>query len=84
MARASRRRRVEPTDDWELLELLCLWPEQRDDELIRPLVLYGSPAAERSQDPGAASERTLQRKTRRFEAEGISATLREAPGMSWR
>ena len=49
----------------------------------RPLVLFGSPAAERSQDPGAASERTLQRETRSFGAEGISATLREAPGMSW-
>jgi putative transposase len=73
MARASRPRRVEPTDDWEQLELLCLWPEQRDYELIRPLVLFGSPAAERAQQTGAASERTLQRKTRRFEAEGMES-----------
>ena len=58
MARASRRRRVEPTDDWEQLKLLCLWPEQRDYELIRPLVLFGSPASERAQQTGAASERT--------------------------
>ena len=67
MARASRRRRVEPTDDWEQLKLLCLWPEQRDYELIRPLVLFGSPASERAQQTGAASERTLQRKSRSFE-----------------
>jgi putative transposase len=73
MARASRRRRVEPTDDWEQLELLCLWPEQRDYELIRPLVLFGSPASERAQQTGAASERTLQRKSRSFEAEGVES-----------
>jgi hypothetical protein len=35
------RRRVEPTDEWEQIELLCGWPEQRDYELIRPLVLFG-------------------------------------------
>ena len=23
-----RRRRIEPTDEWEQLKLLCLWPEQ--------------------------------------------------------
>src|SRR5215217_9734601 len=72
MGAARRRRRVGPTDDWEQLELLCLWPEQRDYELIRPLVLFGSPAAERAGETGAASERTLQRRARRF---GIS-TLR--------
>ena len=38
-----RRRRVEPTDEWEQIELLCGWPEQRDYELIRPLVLFGAP-----------------------------------------
>lgn len=73
MARASRRRRVEPTDDWEQLKLLCVWPEQRDYELIRPLVLFGSPASERAQQTGAASERTLQRKSRSFEAEGVES-----------
>src|SRR5215204_4728312 len=73
MGTAGRRWRIEPTDDWEQLELLCLWPEQKDYELIRPLVLFGSPAAERAQERGAASERTLQRKTRRFEAEGMES-----------
>ena len=28
MGRTTRRRRVEPTDDWEQLALLCRWPEQ--------------------------------------------------------
>ena len=73
MGTAGRRWRIEPTDDWEQLELLCLWPEQKDYELIRPLVLFGSPAAERAQETGAASERTLQRKTRRFEDEGMES-----------
>jgi len=73
MGAARRRRRVGPTDDWEQLELLCLWPEQRHYELIRPLVLFGSPAAERAGETGAASERTLQRRARRFEAEGVES-----------
>src|SRR5215207_8591151 len=73
MGTAGRRWRIEPTDDWEQLEPLCLWPEQRNYELIRPLVLFGSPAAERAQQTGAASERTLQRKTRHFEAEGVES-----------
>lgn len=68
-----RRRRIEPTDDWEQLELLCLWPEQRDYELIRPLVLFGFPAAERAQETGTVSERTLQRKASRFEAKGMES-----------
>jgi hypothetical protein len=35
----GRRRRVESSDEWGQIELLCAWPEQRDYELIRPLVL---------------------------------------------
>jgi putative transposase len=66
-------RRVEPTEEWEQIELLCGWPEQRDYELIRPLVLFRSPAAQRASDTGAASERTLQRKVARFEAEGMES-----------
>jgi hypothetical protein len=38
---SHRRRRVEPTEEWEQIELLCAWPEQREYELIRPLVLFG-------------------------------------------
>jgi hypothetical protein len=65
------RRRVEPTDEWETIELLCGWPEQRDYELIRPLALFGSSAAERALETGATSERTLQRGVARFEVEGM-------------
>ena len=38
------RRRVEPTADWEQIALLCGWPEKREYELIRPLVLFGGAA----------------------------------------
>ena len=38
----TRRRRVEPTDEWEQLKLLCRWPEQLAYEEIRPTVLFGS------------------------------------------
>ena len=27
---SGRPRRVEPADEWEQIELLCAWPEQRD------------------------------------------------------
>jgi hypothetical protein len=33
MKSRPRRRRVEQTDEWEQIELLCGWPEQRDYEL---------------------------------------------------
>src|SRR5829696_10320274 len=71
MGSNRRQRRVEPTEDWEQIELLCAWPEQRDYELIRPSVLFGSQASERAKETGAASERTLQRRVVRFGAEGM-------------
>src|SRR5919202_3546066 len=70
--RRRRRQRVEPTDDWEQLELLCAWDEQREYERIRPLVLFGAPVAERSVET-ATSERTLYRKTAAFRDEGMSS-----------
>lgn len=73
MESKPRRRRAEPTEDWEQIELLCGWPEQRDYELIRPLVLFGGPASERAEETRAASERTLRRRAARFEAEGMES-----------
>jgi len=40
------------------------------------MVLFGSPASERAKETGAASERTLQRRAARFEAEVEAATGR--------
>lgn len=67
------RRRIETTDEWEQIELLCAWPEQRDYELIRPLVLFGSSTSERASETGAAAERALQRRVARFDAEGMES-----------
>lgn len=80
MGSNRRRRQVEPTDEWGQIELLCGWPEQRDYELIRPLVLFGRPAAEHALETGAASERTLQRKAAHFDAEGMESLTLEYGG----
>ena len=41
MPRPSKRQRIEPTEEWEQLELLFTSPEQRVYEQIRPVVLLG-------------------------------------------
>src|SRR5215208_5245700 len=66
---SPRRRggRIQPTDDWEQLELFCAWPEQVRYEESRPMVLFGVSAAERSRQTRSASERTLYRRTERFD-----------------
>ena len=64
-----RRERIEPTDDWDQLILLFEWPEQREYEELRPLVLFGSSVAERSRETGTP-ERTIYRKIERFEHGG--------------
>lgn len=74
--RAPAARRA---DEWEQIELLCGWPEQRDYELIRPLVLFGASADGRSRDTGAASGRTLQRRAKRFEEEGMESLFGSGP-----
>ena len=72
MGNGRRRRRVEPTQEWEQLKLLCRWPEQSAYEEIRPLVLFGLPVAERAEETGS-SERTLYRRISRFESEGVDS-----------
>ena len=72
MGRRKRRRRVDSTDDWEQLELLCAWDEQIEYERIRPLVLFGEPVPERSAHTGTP-ERTLYRKIASFREEGMQS-----------
>lgn len=72
MGERKRRRRVEPTDDWEQLGLLCQWPEQLAYEEIRPLVLFGLPVAERAKQTGS-SRRTLYRRVFRFGSRGMDS-----------
>ena len=53
-----RRKRIEPTGDWDQLVPLFEWPEQKEYEEIRPLVLFGSSVAERARVTGTP-ERTM-------------------------
>jgi len=69
---APKRRRIEPTDDWQQLSLLITWPEQLAYELIRPVVLLGFTPAERAHQTGS-SARTIHRKADRFSAHGIAS-----------
>ncbi|HZF58664.1 MAG TPA: hypothetical protein VEZ19_09330 [Rubrobacter sp.] len=87
MESSRRRRRVEPTDEWEQIELLCGWPEQRAYELIRPMVLFGAPANGRSEETGASSGRTLRRNMKIvvFGPVAISLPFRlELPGVQFK
>ena len=67
-----RRRRVDPTHEWEQIELLCAWEEQIEYERIRPLVLFGEPVPERSVETGTP-ERTLSRRIAAFREEGMES-----------
>lgn len=53
----GRRRKAQPTDEWQELLPLFEWPEQRAYEELRPLVLFGSSVAERARETGTP-ERT--------------------------
>jgi putative transposase len=77
-ARRRNRRRVEPTDEWEALVPLFLWPEQENYEVIRPLVLFGSSVAERAKETGTSS-RTLYRRMDLFEIEGMESLFDSEP-----
>jgi putative transposase len=75
-----KRERIEPTEDWEQLRLLVGSSAQETYELLRPIVLFGVPPAERAQQTGLA-ERTVRRKADRFDAEGMASLFAsEAPG----
>jgi putative transposase len=72
-----KRRRVDPTHEWEQIELLCAWDEQVAYERVRPLVLFGDPVPERSAETGV-SERTLYRRIAAFQEAGMRSVF-EAP-----
>jgi putative transposase len=68
----NRRGRARPTHEWEQIELLCAWPEQRRYEQIRPLVLFDEPVSERSEEV-SLSPSTLYRRLDAFESEGMES-----------
>ncbi len=78
---APSRPRHDATDDWQQLDLLVQFPEQRTCELIRPVVLFGLSPAERACQTGTPA-RTLSRQAARFAHEGMAslfASPRPAP-----
>ncbi len=68
----GQQKRMEPTDDWQQLDLLARFAEQHTYELIRPVVLFGHSPAERARLTGAP-QRTLYRQAARFEREGMAS-----------
>ncbi len=84
---ASRKRALlEPTDEWQQLQFQLDWPEQTRYELIRPVVVFGSPPVERAQQTGAsAQDPTAQPKNSpypvaeaaspKFISQGVSAVV---------
>ena len=72
------RVRRDPADDWEQLRLLVGSPEQEAYEILRPIVLFGQPTAERAQETGTA-ERTLRRAVARFETAGMRSLFDPEP-----
>ena len=74
----GRRRKVEPTDDWQELLPLFEWPEQEAYEELRPLVLFGSSVAERAAET-STPERTMYRRVERFEEGGMMSLFATDP-----
>lgn len=78
MERKRRGKKVERTEDWEQLELLCMWEEQREYERFRPLVLFGESVPERAVET-SISERTLYRRISGFEENGMRSLFGSEP-----
>jgi putative transposase len=65
------RQRIQTTEDWPQLTLLCETPGQRSYEVIRPILLFGQPVAERAAET-ATQRRSVQRYLAGFEARGLA------------
>src|SRR5215212_10567354 len=77
MAR-HKRAQLAPTDDWHQLQFQLDWPEQQRYELIRPVVVFGSPPVERAKQTGV-SARTIYRKVSRFDELGMQSLFEAEP-----
>jgi transposase len=69
---------MEPTDDWQQLQLLSRFPEQRTYELLRPVALFGHSPPERARQTNTP-ERTLYRQAARFETDGMASLFAPVP-----
>ena len=73
----AKRVRRPPSDEWDVVQLGLRWPEQYDYEVIRPVVLFGLPPADRAAQTGIAT-RTIARQADRFDADGFAGLLDQA------
>jgi hypothetical protein len=83
MGRNGRRLRVNPTDGWEQIELLCGWPEQWDYELIHPLVLFDASVPERTREVGSSASTLYRRLDETTDSLGPSDTILIPPGTQY-
>ena len=67
-----KRKRREPTHNWQDIQQATLWPEQEVYERLCPIVLFGETAAKWAKETGA-SERTLHYQATLFEQEGMAS-----------
>jgi putative transposase len=73
-----KRQRNAPTEQWEQLELRFTSPAQRQYELIRPVVLFGQPAAERARETNSP-QRTVSRHAKLFLERGMASLFATPP-----
>lgn len=74
---ANKRPRRERTDDWQKIQHYTLWPEQKAYELLRPVVLFNEPTAERAMETGTA-ERSMYRDVAQFGEQGMASLFAKA------
>ncbi len=74
----AKRKRHEPTEQWSQLELRFTSAEQRQYELIRPVVLFGQSARERAQQTNTP-ERTVSRHAKLFLERGMASLFAGRP-----
>src|ERR1700694_2251698 len=73
-----KRPRHAPTEEWQQLELLVTNQEQKEYEMLRPVVLFGQSCAERAKQIGKP-QRTLRRKVDRFLQQGMASLFNSVP-----
>ncbi|QBD76555.1 hypothetical protein EPA93_11305 [Ktedonosporobacter rubrisoli] len=75
-----KRKRVqrEHIEDWQTIQHYTLWPEQTAYELLRPAVLFGDPAIQRTQETGELPS-SLERKADAFDEQGMVSFFASRP-----
>jgi hypothetical protein len=73
MESGPRRRRVELTDQWEQIELLCGWTEQEDAPVSRDLPPAEAPKSTSGRMSSKSLARTLCRRAARSSGEFCQA-----------